>query len=95
MAVLNYAEEYARELAQAYPYTLYFGKIWTATKPEVKFVDNKTIHLPSLTTTGRVNGDRDTIGTFSRNFDNNWETKTLKNLMYGLRVNSASKREQR
>lgn len=79
MAVLNYAEQYARELAQAYPYTLYFGRIWSATKPEVKFVDNKTIHLPSLTTTGRVNGDRDSIGTFSRNFDNNWETKTLKN----------------
>lgn len=79
MAVLNYAEQYARELAQAYPYTLYFGKIWSATKPEVKFLDNKTIQLPSLTTTGRVNGDRDTIGTFSRNFDNNWESKTLKN----------------
>ena len=79
MATLNYAEQYARELAQAYPYALYFGKIWSATKPEVKFVDNKTIHLPSLTTTGRVNGDRDSIGTFSRNFDNNWETKTLKN----------------
>lgn len=79
MATLNYAEQYARELAQAYPYALYFGKLWSATKPEVKFVDNKTIHLPSLTTTGRVNGDRDTIGTFARNFDNNWETKTLKN----------------
>ena len=79
MAVLNYAEQYARELAQAYPYVLHFGKIWGATKSEVKFVDNKTIHLPSLTTTGRVNGDRDTIGSFARNFDNSWETKTLKN----------------
>lgn len=79
MAALNYATEYARELAQAYPYTLYFGRIWSATKPEVKFLDNKTIQLPSLTTTGRVNGDRDTIGTFARNFDNNWESKTLKN----------------
>lgn len=79
MAVLNYATEYARELAQAYPYTLYFGRIWSATKPEVKFLDNKTIQLPSLTTTGRVDGDRDTIGTFARNFDNNWESKTLKN----------------
>lgn len=79
MATLNYATEYARELAQAYPYTLYFGRLWGATKPEVKFLDNKTIQLPSLTTTGRVNGDRDTIGTFARNFDNNWESKTLKN----------------
>ena len=77
MAALNYATEYARELAQAYPYTLYFGDIWSAIKPEVKFLDNKTIQLPSLTTTGRVNGNRDTIGTFSRNFDNDWESKTL------------------
>lgn len=77
MAVLNYATEYARELAQAYPYALYFGDIWSATKPEIKFVNNKTIEIPSLSTTGRVNGDRDSIGTFSRNFDNAWETKTL------------------
>ena len=77
MAALNYATEYARELAQAYPYALYFGAIWSAIKPEVKFVDNKTVKIPSLSTTGRVNGDRDTIGTFARNFDNDWETKTL------------------
>ena len=77
MAELNYATEYARELAQAYPYTLYFGDIWSAIKPEVKFLDNKTIQLPNLSTTGRVNGNRDTIGTFSRNFDNSWESKTL------------------
>ena len=43
MAALNYATEYARELAQAYPYTLYFGDIWSAIKPEVKFTDNNTI----------------------------------------------------
>jgi len=77
MAALNYAKEYARELAQAYPYTLYFGDIWNAIKPDVKFLDNKTVEIPSLTTTGRVNGDRDTIGTFARNFDNSWESKTL------------------
>ena len=77
MAALNYAKEYGRELAQAYAYALYFGDIWSAIKPEVKFVNNKTIEIPSLTTTGRVSGDRDSIGTFSRNFDNAWETKTL------------------
>lgn len=79
MAALNYAKEYGRELAQAYPYALYFGDLWAATKPEVKFVNNKTIEIPSLSTTGRVDGDRDSIGTFSRNFDNTWETKTLSN----------------
>lgn len=76
MGALNYAEQYARELAQAYPYALYFGDIWGATK-NVKFLDNKTVQIPSLSTTGRVSGDRDSIGTFSRNFDNSWETKTV------------------
>ena len=79
MAALNYATEYARELAQAYPYALYFGAIWSAVKPEVKFLDNNSIKIPNLTTTGRKNGNRDAIGGFSRNFDNDWETKTLKN----------------
>ena len=77
MPALNYAKEYARELAQAYPYALYFGDLWSAIKQGVKFVNSKTIEIPSLSTTGRVDGDRDSIGTFSRNFDNNWETKTL------------------
>ena len=78
MAVLNYAKEYARELAQAYPYTLYFGALWSAVKPNIKFLNGNTVELPSLTVKGRNDGNRDTIGTFGRNFDNAWETKTLK-----------------
>ncbi len=78
MAKLNYATEYSQELAQAYPYTLYFGALWSAVKPNVKFLNNNTVEIPSLTVKGRKDGDRDTIGSFSRNFDNNWETKTLK-----------------
>jgi len=79
MAKLNYATEYSQALAQAYPYTLYFGALWTATKEDVKFLNSNTIQLPSLKVKGRKNGNRDTIGTFGRNFDNEWETKTLKN----------------
>ena len=79
MAALNYATEYAKELAQAYPYTLYFGALWTAVKEDVKFLNSNTIQLPSLTVKGRKNGNRDSIGTFGRNFDNAWESKTLKN----------------
>ena len=76
---LNYAKEYSQALAQAYPYTLQFGALWSATKPDVKFLNNNTVILPSLTVKGRSNGDRDTIGTFSRNFNNAEETKTLSN----------------
>jgi hypothetical protein len=32
-----------------------------------------------MTTTGRVNADRDTIAQAARNYDNSWETKTLEN----------------
>lgn len=78
MAALNYATEYLRELTGSFPYTLYFGALWGATKPEVKFTDNDTVKIPKLKTTGRQNGDRDNITSFSRNFSNDWETKQLK-----------------
>ena len=79
MATLNYAEAYSQALSQAYPYACYFGALWNATKPEVTFIDSKTVKLPKITTTGRVNGNRDTIASAARNYDNNWETKTLNN----------------
>lgn len=75
---LNYAKEYSQALAQSYPYTLYFGALWSATKLDVKFLNNNTVILPSLTVKGRSNGDRDTIGSFARNFNNAEESKTLK-----------------
>lgn len=75
---LNYAKEYSQALAQVYPYVLYFGALWSAVKPDVKFLNNNTVILPSLSVKGRGNGDRDTIGSFSRNFNNAEETKVLK-----------------
>lgn len=79
MSALNYATQYAKALAEAYPYTLYFGRLWSnENASKYKVVDANTIKIPTLTTTGRVNGTRDSIGSFARNFDNDWETKTLK-----------------
>lgn len=75
---LNYAKEYSQALAQAYPYVLYFGALWNAVKPDVKFLRNDTVILPSLSVKGRKNGDRDSIGTFGRNFNNDEEPKKLK-----------------
>lgn len=74
---LNYAKEYSQALAQAYPYTLYFGALWAA-KKDVTFLNSNTVILPSLSVKGRSNGDRDSIGSFSRNFNNHEESKTLK-----------------
>lgn len=80
MAALNYAKQYQSALANAWGYTLNFGKLYTTpNNNRYKWVNAKTIEIPTLTTKGRVNADRDTIGTAARNFDNAWETKTLSN----------------
>ncbi len=80
MAVINYAEAYASALAQAYPYVLNFGELYnTENKSKYKVVDAKTIKIPVLSTSGRVDGDREAIGTFKRRHDNTWEVKELKN----------------
>lgn len=79
MAPINYAETYARELAQAYPYVLNFGALY-ATENNGRYRmgdDGKTIYIPRVKTTGRVDSDRDTIAMATRNYDNSWEPKTL------------------
>ena len=79
MATLNYAEQYAAELANAYPFVLNFGALY-ATPNNGRYrmgEDGKTIYIPNLSTTGRVNADRDTIATAARNYDNAWEPKVL------------------
>lgn len=80
MADLNYATTYQQTLDQAYPYVLHFGHLYnTQNNQNFKWVGAKTIEIPTITTRGRVNGDRDTIGFMSRNFDNAWQTKVLSN----------------
>lgn len=75
---LNYATEYSQALANAFPYSLYFGALYsTPTNGRYRWVNAKTIEIPSITTTGRVNASRDTIATAARNYDNAWEAKTL------------------
>lgn len=77
---LNYAEQYSRALANAFPYSLYYGALYaTPNNGRYRFVDAKTIKIPRITTTGRVAASRDTIATAARNYDNSWETKTLTN----------------
>lgn len=79
MANINYATQYAQALAQAYPYALNFGALY-ATENNGRYrmgEDGKTIYIPNLSTTGRVDADRDTIATATRNYDNAWEPKQL------------------
>lgn len=77
---VNYAKEYSRALAQAYPYVLHFGALYgTVNNSIYRWVNAKTIEIPRITTTGRVDSDRDTIATAQRNYSNDWETKSLTN----------------
>lgn len=77
---LKYAAAYGRALEQMYPYKLYFGALYsTPNNNRFRWVDSKTINIPSINTTGRTNASRDSIGTAQRNYDNDWETKTLTN----------------
>ena len=79
MAAVNYAQAYEKALAQAYPNVLNFGELYNAANNQTyKFIDAKTIHIPSISVTGRTNVNRDVMnGQFQRNVDNDWETKTL------------------
>ena len=80
MAKLNYATEYQRALEQAFPYVLYYGALYsTPNNGRFRWINSKTIEIPSITTTGRTNADRDSISTAQRNYNNAWETKTLTN----------------
>ena len=77
---LNYATEYQRALEQAFPYALYFGALYsTPNNGRFRWVNSKTIEIPSISTTGRTDADRDSISTAQRNYNNAWETKTLVN----------------
>lgn len=80
MSALNYATQYQQALVNQFPYVLNFGALYaTPNNGRFRWVNAKTIEIPSLTTTGRVNADRDTIGVAARNYDNAWEPKTLSN----------------
>ena len=77
---VNYATEYSRALSQAFPYVLNFGALYsTPNNNRYRWVNSKTIEIPSISTTGRVNANRDTVAFAQRNYDNAWETKTLSN----------------
>lgn len=80
MAALNYVTKYSQALAQAYPYVLHFGALYnTPNNGRYRWTGAKTIEIPSIKTTGRVDSNRDTIALAQRNYDNSWEPKTLRN----------------
>lgn len=80
MAAVNYAHAYQQALKQAWPYALYFGDLFnTPNNQKYRWVNARTIEIPTLETTGRVDSNRDTIATASRNYNNKWTPLTLQN----------------
>jgi hypothetical protein len=80
MNELNYAKVYSEALAQAFPYALNFGALYaTKNNGRYRFKGGKTVEIPVINTTGRVNSGRDGIDGLSRNYENSWETKELTN----------------
>lgn len=76
---INYAEQYARELANAYPYLSYFSSLYNAgNSNRYRPVAAKSVLIPSMQVSGARAVNRDAItGNFNRNFNIEWETKTL------------------
>ena len=76
---VNYAAEYSRSLAQAYPYLSYFAAIWASENSNrYKTGMGKTMYIPTVTTSGAVDVNRNQInGTFNRNWNNQWQAVEL------------------
>ena len=78
MAPLNYAELYLQALQQRFAVGLRFNALYqTPNNQSIRWVNAKTIQIPRIDVTGMVDVDRDSIGTYGRAVDNDYETKTL------------------
>lgn len=78
-APINYAVQYGRELADAYPYLSYYADLWNQGEAQrFRPLNGKTVMIPSMTTSGARAANRDQItGVFNRNFNIEWQACTL------------------
>ena len=76
---VNYAADYSRAMADAYPYISYFGEIWGSENANLyKPGMGNTMYIPSLTTSGARAAERDQVtGTFNRNWNNSVQAVSL------------------
>jgi hypothetical protein len=79
MANLNYASQYGRAIQTAYPYLSYYSDLWNQGESyRFRPLNGKTVYIPIVTTNGARAANRDSIdGSFSRNFDIDWQAMTL------------------
>ena len=78
-APMNYAAQYARDLANQYPYLSYYADLWGQGEAQrFRPAEGKTVYIPSMTTGGARAANRDQItGVFNRNFNVEWQACTL------------------
>jgi len=76
---VNYAAEYSRAVANAYPYYSYFSEIWASPNSATYRPGlGKTMYIPSFTVKGASAVDRDNLnGVFARNWNNSLQPVTL------------------
>ena len=76
---VNYAQQYARDLANAYPYLSYFADLWGQGEARrFRPLNGKTVMIPSMTVTGATAVNREQItGVFNRNFNVEWQACQL------------------
>ena len=79
MASLNYAVQYGKAIQTAYPYLSYYSDLWNQGESyRFRPLSGKTVMIPIVTTSGARAANRDSIdGSFSRNFDVDWQAMTL------------------
>ena len=79
MASMNYAVQYGRAIQTAYPYLSYYSDLWNQGESyRFRPLNGKTVMIPIVSTTGARAANRDSIdGSFSRNFDVDWQAMTL------------------
>ena len=79
MASINYAVQYGKAIQTAYPYLSYYADLWNQGESyRFRPLSGKTVMIPIVTTTGARAVNRDSIdGSFSRNFDIDWQACTL------------------
>ena len=79
IANVNYAAEYARALAQQYPYLSYFAALLAANNSnKYKAGMGKTMYIPTITVNGARAVNRNSIdGNFQRNWENQWQAVEL------------------
>jgi len=76
---LNYATQYQQALDQVFERRLHFQAMRTnPMNAQIRWLGGKSVRIPTLSTTGNSDRDRDGVTLAQRNFDISWQTMDLK-----------------